>query len=59
MNIVFASKRPLVAQTGVVAEVERRLNMVEELEAMVSAKLQRASGLRQSILKKAFTGQLV
>jgi hypothetical protein len=39
-----------------VPKVERRLSVVEELEAVVSANLQRASGLRQSILYKAFTG---
>jgi hypothetical protein len=36
----------------------RRLSVVEELEAVVSANLQRASRLRQSILQRAFTGQL-
>lgn len=41
-----------------VAEVERRLSAVEELEAVVSANLQRAVRLRQSILQKAFTGEL-
>jgi hypothetical protein len=41
-----------------VAEVERRLSVVEELESVVSANLQRATRLRQSILQKAFTGQL-
>lgn len=50
---------PLVEQTRIVAEVERRLSVVEELESVVSANLQRASSLRQSILKKAFTGELV
>jgi type I restriction enzyme S subunit len=39
--------------------VERRLSVVEELEAVVSANLQRAARLRQSILHKAFTGELV
>lgn len=39
-------------------EVERRLSRVEELESVVSANLQRASRLRQSILQKAFTGNL-
>jgi hypothetical protein len=34
------------------------LSVVEELEATVSANLQRASRLRQSILQRAFTGQL-
>jgi type I restriction enzyme S subunit len=41
-----------------VAEVERRLSVVEELEAVVSANLQRATRLRQSILQKAFDGGL-
>jgi type I restriction enzyme S subunit len=50
---------PLAEQTRIVAEVERRLSVVEELEAVVSANLQRAGRLRQSILQKAFTGRLV
>ncbi|MGB8168113.1 MAG: restriction endonuclease subunit S [Chthoniobacteraceae bacterium] len=49
---------PLAEQTRIVAEVERRLSVVEEVEAVVSANLQRASRLRQSILSKAFTGEL-
>jgi hypothetical protein len=49
---------PLAEQTRIVAEVERRLSVVEELESVVSANLQRASRLRQSILQKAFTGEL-
>ena len=49
---------PLAEQTRIVAEVERRLSVVEELESVVTANLQRATRLRQSILKKAFTGQL-
>jgi len=47
---------PLVEQTRIVAEIERRLSVVEELEAVVSANLRRATRLRQSILHKAFTG---
>lgn len=35
------------------------LSVVEELESVVSANLQRATRLRQSILQKAFTGELV
>ena len=42
-----------------VAEVERRLSVVEELESVVSVNLQRATRLRQSILQKAFTGELL
>jgi type I restriction enzyme S subunit len=49
---------PLAEQTRIVAEVERRLSVVEELEAVVAANLQRANRLRQSILQKAFTGEL-
>jgi hypothetical protein len=44
---------------SLLAGVERRLSVVEELETVVSANLQRASRLRQSILQKAFTGQLI
>jgi len=50
---------PLAEQTRIVAEVERRLSVVEELESVVSANLQRATRLRQSILHKAFSGELV
>jgi type I restriction enzyme S subunit len=50
---------PLAEQTRIVAEVERRLSVVEELESVVSANLQRATRLRQSILQKAFTGHLI
>lgn len=50
---------PVAEQTRIVAEVERRLSVVEELESVVSANLQRATRLRQSILQKAFTGKLV
>jgi type I restriction enzyme S subunit len=49
---------PLAEQTRIVAEVERRLSVVEELEAVVTTNLQRATRLRQSILQKAFTGEL-
>lgn len=46
----------LAEQTRIVAEVERRLSVVEELEAVVSANLQRATRLRRSILQQAFSG---
>ena len=49
---------PLAEQTRIVAEVERRLSVVEELESVVTANLQRATRLRQSILQRAFTGGL-
>ena len=50
---------PLAEQSRIVAEVERRLSVVEEMESTVEANLQRATRLRQSILQKAFTGQLL
>ena len=49
---------PFAEQQRIVAEVERRLSVVEELEAVVNANLQRATRLRQSILQRAFEGKL-
>lgn len=49
---------PLAEQTRIVAEVERRLSVIDELETLVIANLKRASRLRQSILQNAFTGSL-
>jgi type I restriction enzyme S subunit len=50
---------PLAEQARIVVEVERRISVVQELEAAVSASLQRATRLRQSILHRAFAGELV
>ncbi len=50
---------PLAEQIRIVAEVERRFSLIDELEAVVSANLKRAGRLRQSILKRAFEGKLV
>jgi type I restriction enzyme S subunit len=49
----------LVEQERIIAEVERRLSVVSELEATVEANLKRAERLRQSILREAFAGRLV
>ena len=49
----------LAEPTQIVAEVERCLSVVEELESTASANRQRAVRLRQSILQKAFTGELM
>jgi type I restriction enzyme S subunit len=43
----------------IVEEVERRLSVVDKLEATVEESLKQAAGLRQSILKQAFAGELV
>ena len=48
----------LAEQRRIVAEVERRLSVIQQAEAAVEASLQRAERLRQSILKRAFSGQL-
>jgi type I restriction enzyme S subunit len=45
---------PLAEQTRIVAEVERRFSVVEELEAVVAANLKRAGRLRQAVLQRAF-----
>ncbi|MFQ6028112.1 MAG: hypothetical protein ACE5Q6_11520 [Dehalococcoidia bacterium] len=50
---------PLAEQQRIVAEVERRLSVIQQAEASVEANLKRAERLRQSILKQAFSGQLV
>ena len=50
---------PLAEQRRIVAEVERRLSVIQQAAAAVEASLQRAERLRQSILKRAFTGVLV
>ncbi|MEQ1891032.1 MAG: restriction endonuclease subunit S [Planctomycetota bacterium] len=50
---------PLAEQLRIVTEVDRRLSVLDELEALVSANLQRATRLRQSILQRAFAGELV
>ena len=50
---------PLAEQHRIVAEVERRLSVIQKAEAAVEASLIRAERLRQSILKQAFSGKLV
>jgi type I restriction enzyme S subunit len=50
---------PLAEQRRIVAEVERRLSVVQELEGTLAANLARAERLRQAILKRAFEGRLV
>lgn len=49
---------PLAEQSQIVAEVERRLSVADEVEAQLDANLKRAARLRQAILKKAFEGDL-
>lgn len=45
---------PVAEQHRIVAEVDRRLSIVREVEVEVDANLKRAQGLRQAVLAKAF-----
>ena len=50
---------PLTEQHRIVAEIERRLSVADEIEKTTDQSLKHAERLRQSILKKAFEGKLV
>jgi type I restriction enzyme, S subunit len=50
---------PLQEQRFIVEEVERRFSLVDNVVATIKASLTQADGLRQSILKQAFSGELV
>ncbi len=50
---------PVPEQHRIITEVERRLSVIQQTEALVEANLTRAERLRQSILKQAFSGKLV
>ncbi|MCX5720681.1 MAG: restriction endonuclease subunit S [Nitrospirae bacterium] len=49
---------PFEEQNEIVAEVERRLSVIEALEAAVQANLTRSDRLRQSVLRVAFFGKM-
>ncbi len=50
---------PLSDQHRIVQEIESRLSQAEAAEASIAEALQKTEALRQSILKKAFSGELV
>jgi type I restriction enzyme S subunit len=50
---------PLPEQDAIVEAVEDQLSVIDHLETELDAKLKSAVALRQSILRHAFTGQLV
>jgi type I restriction enzyme S subunit len=50
---------PIIEQRQIILEVERRLSVVDEISEAIHGSLRRAERLRQSILKQAFSGQLV
>jgi len=50
---------PVNEQTQIVQEIDSRLSIIDQLEQTITTTLQQAESLRQSILHKAFAGQLV
>ncbi len=50
---------PLKEQHHIVKELESKLTVCDKIEETISQSLQQAETLRQSILKKAFSGELV
>lgn len=50
---------PLSEQHRIVAEVERRLSVADEMEKTIEQSLKQAERLHHSILKRAFEGKLV
>lgn len=49
----------LEEQHQIVQEIESRLSVADKMEESIAQSLQQAEALRQSILKKAFSGELV
>ncbi len=49
----------LEEQHQIVQEIESRLSVCDKLAESINESLQKAEALRQSILKKAFAGQLL
>ena len=49
---------PYEEQNTIVSEIESRLSVCDQLEQTIEASLKKAEALRQSILKKAFSGEL-
>lgn len=50
---------PLSEQHRIVQEIESRLSQAEAAEASIAEALHKTEALRQSILKKAFSGELM
>ena len=49
----------LIEQAQIVTAIESRLSICDKLELIIAENLAKSEALRQSILKKAFAGQLV
>lgn len=50
---------PIKEQHRIIQEIESRLSVADKMEESIAQSLQQAEALRQSILKKAFSGELV
>lgn len=50
---------PLNEQRQIVEKIETRLSVADKMEENIKENLQKAEALRQSILKKAFSGELI
>lgn len=50
---------PLKEQHLIVQEIESRLSVADKMEESIAQSLQQAEALKQSILKKAFSGELI
>ena len=50
---------PLAEQSRIVTEIERQLSVIRQADNAVATSLTRAERLRQSVLKRAFSGKLV
>lgn len=49
---------PVDEEERIVAEVERRMSVIEQMETTVETNLKRCESLRQSVLRMAFSGRL-
>jgi type I restriction enzyme S subunit len=58
VRVTLIALPPLAEQTRIVAEVERHLSVIAELESVVVANLKHTARLRQSILQQSFCGGL-
>lgn len=54
LESVWVPVPPIAEQARIIAEVDRHLSIIREVEAEVDAKLQRAQALRQAVLATSF-----
>jgi hypothetical protein len=59
VNTCLTARRLHAGQTRIVAEVDRHLSIIRDVETEVDANLQRAQALRQATLSKMFDGSHV